>query len=157
MKKLTALLLVTVLCVPVAILAESDSHAKKIIEMVKDGKQGKYHGHDGVLRTPRISGQAILAPTTVTSTAEYVLLANEATLILIDASAQGLAVITNTITAPSEAGAFCIIVNNGVSNSVLITEGTTLDSGGNKTLGPEDALLLIGRDTSAWSGIYHDN
>jgi len=56
MKKLTALLLATALCVPFLSHAENDAHAKKIIEMVKDGKQGKYHGHDGVLRTPRVSG-----------------------------------------------------------------------------------------------------
>lgn len=68
MSKFTALLLVAVLCVPVAIFAESDSHAKKIIEMVKDGKAGKYHGHDGVLRTPVVSGTLTVDGTLVNGT-----------------------------------------------------------------------------------------
>lgn len=40
----------------ISVQAEVDSHAKKIINMVKDGKLGKYHGQDGILRTPKVSG-----------------------------------------------------------------------------------------------------
>jgi hypothetical protein len=38
------------------VVAEEDAHAKKIIEMIKDGKAGKYQGHDGILRDPVVSG-----------------------------------------------------------------------------------------------------
>lgn len=101
-------------------------------------------------------GKTINTPVALTSTAEMAITVTAAHINL-DASAQSLPVITNTIVAPVVAGEWTVIVNSGVSNSVVITEGTTLDSGGSKTLGPEDVLFLFGRSTSAWSAIFHDN
>ena len=76
---------------------------------------------------------------------------------VIDASGQAVATITNTILAPDAAGLWVVLINGGVSNSVKITEGTTLDSGGDKTLGPEDVMLLFSPSAASWSAIYHDN
>ncbi len=56
MKRLLTAILILAVGVSISAQAEVDSHAKKIIEMVKDGKLGKYQGHDGILRTPRVSG-----------------------------------------------------------------------------------------------------
>ena len=77
--------------------------------------------------------------------------------VVLDASGQSTTISTNTLPAPVDAGYWVVLINGGASNSVLITEGTTLDSGGNKTLGPEDVMLLFAPSAASWSGIYHDN
>lgn len=77
---------------------------------------------------------------------------------VLDASAQGNAVVTNTITAPASAGLVLYLVNDGASNTIEITEGTTLDAGGALTLGPEDGATLISRSAAAWSVVgFNDN
>lgn len=45
-------LVLAAIAAPVTLRAEEDAHAKKIIEMVKDGSVGRYDGADGLLRTP---------------------------------------------------------------------------------------------------------
>lgn len=104
-----------------------------------------------------ITGILKALPTSVASTANASITVGAASTILLSAAAQGNATVTNTIAAPTVAGTWAVLINNGVSNSIEITEGTTLDSGGTKTLGPEDVMLLFGADTNAWKAIYHDN
>jgi hypothetical protein len=71
----------------------------------------------------------------------------------------GSTAITNTIAAPGAAGLWAVILNNSTNAgcTLTLTEGTTLDSGGDKTLGVEDVMLLFSRSAAAWSAIYHDN
>jgi len=104
-----------------------------------------------------VTGIVNALPASVASTANAVITVGAASTINLSAAAQGNATVTNTIAAPTVAGTWAVLINDGASNSIEITEGTTLDSGGTKTLGPEDVMLLFGRTTSAWSAIYHDN
>lgn len=104
-----------------------------------------------------IAGLLTFTPVSVTSAGGTAITVGAGTVILLNADALGYPITTNTVVAPSAAGQVAVIVNASTSNSVLITEGTTVDSGGNKTLGPEDVLLLFSRDTSAFSAVYHDN
>jgi len=55
MKRLLIATLILAIGCSFSAFAEEDAHAKKIIEMVKDGKLGKYDGHDGLLRTPKVT------------------------------------------------------------------------------------------------------
>ena len=93
----------------------------------------------------------------IATTNGYVITVGASSTIVLDASGQGTGTITNTIIAPASAGQWAVLINDGVSNSVTIAEGTTLDSGGDKTLGPEDVMLLFAPSAASWSAIYHDN
>ena len=86
----------------------------------------------------------------VTSTNTYEIAGTRSYYVL-DASGQSDTAVTNTIAAPAKAGLILYLVNDGTTNDVEITEGTTLDAGGALVLTPEDAAILISRSAAAWS------
>ena len=103
------------------------------------------------------SGLLIGTQVNIASTNLGVITVNAAMTYVLSAAAQANATVTNTIVAPASPGTWAVLINGGASNSIVITEGATLDSGGIKTLGPEDVMMLFAPSAASWSAIYHDN
>lgn len=103
-----------------------------------------------------VAGQVITTPASYLGVVGGTVTVTTASMVLYNGDAAVVPTLTNTVAAPATAGLQAVIINVG-TGSVVFTEGTTLDSGGNKTLGPEDVLMLFAPDTSAWKAIYHDN
>jgi len=97
-----------------------------------------------------VGTKATLTAVSVTDTNGYVITGASSCYIL-DASGQSALGITNTLSDPTVAGTMLYVANNGASNAVYITEGTSLDAGGAVTLTVEDAAVFIARGTNAWS------
>jgi len=135
-------------------------NAADVVKYDGDGSTSFAYDTDGDVTvtggdTVLTAGFVISTPAAPTLVAGGTITVSVATMNL-TASALEVPTTTNTIAAPSVAGQWAVLINTG-TNSLKLTEGTTLDSGGTKTLGPEDVLQLFAPDTTAWKAIYHDN
>jgi hypothetical protein len=184
MKRLLTVIMSLMVVLSLSAKAEVDSHAKTIIEMVKDGKAGKHQGHDGILRTPVISGAATFQSTVsvagVTTFTLPVALGTAASVTLtadgVDATGTKFNVHVNddadviTYLLPAvTAGLSCIIAQSdvGAANVITITPaaGDKIVHEGMLMAAAEPllsaatggAVMLIGLDTTRWLAIELHN
>jgi len=155
----------------VPVMAETDYDALKVIDMVKDGAEGSHKGHDGILRSPAVSGtlavDTIAEKTAAAGVTVDSLLIKDGSLqtppVSLGAITNGavisattpvitvapLTVSTNTIANPLATGRFATIVNVG-TNAMTLADSGNLKLSSAAVLGQYDGITLLSIDTSIW-------